>query len=57
MAMLVAPVVTQLRAVLEPETIVVGLALKELTAGLVAAFTVTVSVEVVEPAELVAVRV
>jgi hypothetical protein len=57
MAMLVAPVVTQLSAVLEPETMLAGLALKELIAGLLAAFTVTVSVEVVEPAELVAVSV
>jgi hypothetical protein len=36
---------------------VVGSAVKELMVGLLAAFTVTVAVEVVDPAELVAVSV
>ena len=61
MARLVAPVVAQLSALLEPELIFVGLAVKELIVGLfgveVPPFTVTVSVEVVEPAALVAVSV
>jgi flagellar biosynthesis protein FliR len=57
MAMLVAPVVDQLSVLLEPEEILAGLALKELTTGLLAAFTVTVAVDVVEPAVLVAVSV
>lgn len=55
--MLVAPVVAQLNVLLEPEVMLAGLALKELIFGLLAAFTVTVSVEVVEPAEPVAVSV
>ena len=42
---------------LEPEVIPVGLAVKELITGLLAEFTVTVSVDEVEPAALVAVRV
>jgi flagellar biosynthesis protein FliR len=57
MARLVAPVVAQLSVLLEPEVIFVGLAVNELITGLLAAFTVTVSIEVVEPAALVAVRV
>jgi flagellar biosynthesis protein FliR len=57
MAMLVAPVVDQLSVLLEPEVTVVGLAVKELMVGLLAAVTVTVSVDVVEPVALVAVRV
>ena len=54
MAMLVAPDVVQLSVLLDPEVIVVGLAVKELTAGLL---TVTVTVDVVEPVALVAVSV
>ena len=57
MAILVAPVVAQLSVLLEPEVIVVGLAVKELIVGigLLTVFTVTVSVDVAEPAALVAV--
>jgi len=59
MAILVAPVVDQLRALLEPELIVAGLAVKEAMVGLAGALalTVTVTMEVFEPAEFVAVRV
>jgi len=59
MAMLVAPVVAQLNVLLEPEVMLVGLAVKEpiVGIGLLAGFTVTVSVDVVEPAALVAVSV
>ena len=57
MASLLAPVVTQLSVLLEPEVIREGLAVKELISGLLAVFTVTVSVDVVEPAALVAVSV
>jgi hypothetical protein len=57
MAMLVAPLVAQLSVLLEPEVILVGLAVNELMPGSLAAVTVTVSVEVVEPAALVAVNV
>ena len=57
MARLVAPLVAQLSVLLEPDEIVVGLAVKELIVGLAAVFTVTVAVEVVEPAVLVAVSV
>jgi hypothetical protein len=57
MAILVAPVVAQLSVLLDPEVMLVGLAVKELITGLLAVFTVTVAVEVVEPAALVAVRV
>jgi len=56
-ATLVALVVAQLRVLLEPETMLVGLAAKELITGLLLAFTVTVTVAVVEPALLVAVSV
>ena len=59
MAMLVAPVVDQLRVLLEPGFMVVGLALNELMVGFGggAAFTVMVAVCVVDPEELVAVSV
>lgn len=57
MARLVAPVAAQLSVLLEPEVIFAGLAVKELITGLLAAFTVTVSTDVVEPAALVAVSV
>ena len=57
MAMLVAPVVAQLRVLLEPEVILVEFAVNELMVGFVSVVTVTVSVEVVEPAALVAVNV
>jgi hypothetical protein len=42
---------------LEPELMLVGLAVKELMLGLLAAFTVTVAVDVTEPALFVAVSV
>jgi hypothetical protein len=57
MEMDVAPDVVQLRVLLEPASMLVGLAVKELIVGLVGAVTVTVTVEVVEPATSVAVRV
>jgi hypothetical protein len=57
MAILVAPVVAQLSVLLEPDVILVGLAEKESIVGLLDVFMVTVSVEVVEPAALVAVSV
>ncbi len=56
-AILVAPVVAQLSVLLWPEVMLAGLALNELMAGLLAAFTVTVEVAVTDPAELVAVSV
>lgn len=56
MAMEVAPEVDQFSVLLEPELMLVGAAVKELIVGLVGfAVTVTVVVEVTEPAELVAV--
>lgn len=57
MAILVAPVVAQLSVLLEPEVILAGLAVNELIVGLLAVVTVTVNVDVVEPAALVAVSV
>ena len=57
MARLVAPVVAQLSVLLEPTVILEGLAVKEPISGWPAGFTVTVSVEVVEPAGFVAVSV
>ncbi len=56
-AMLVAPVVAQFNVLLEPEVILAGLAVKALITGLLAVSTVTVSVDVAEPAALVAVSV
>jgi hypothetical protein len=56
-ARLVAPVVAQPSVLLELELILVGLAVKELITGLLTPFTVTINVDVVEPAALVAVRV
>jgi hypothetical protein len=61
MAILVAPVVAQLSVLLEPEVMLVGLAVKELIVGLLGGLpgvlTVTVSVDVADPAALVAVNV
>jgi hypothetical protein len=57
MAILVAPVVAQLSMLLEPEDIVVGLAVKELIVGLPEILNVTVTVDVEEPLALVAVSV
>jgi hypothetical protein len=58
-AILVAPLEIQLSVLLEPELMLVGLAAKELMVGLLelCVFTVTVTVDVVEPEELVAVSV
>ncbi len=56
-ATLVAPVVDQLRVLLEPELILVGLAANELMTGRLWAATVTVAFDVTEPAEFVAVSV
>jgi hypothetical protein len=58
MAMLVAPLVAQLSVLLEPDVMLVGLAVKVLMVGFVGAgATVMVAVAVVEPVALVAVRV
>jgi hypothetical protein len=58
MLILVAPVVDQLSVLLEPEVILVGLAVKEAMVGLeTVAVTVTVAVAVTEPALLAAVSV
>jgi flagellar biosynthesis protein FliR len=57
MAMVVAPVVTQLSVLLAPDEMLAGLAVKELMVGLLAAVTVTVAVDVTEPAASVAVSV
>lgn len=57
MAMVVAPDVVQLNVLLEPELMLAGFAVKELIVGLVGAVTVTVTVEVLDPAMSVAVSV
>jgi hypothetical protein len=54
---LVAPLVAQLNLLIAPEVILEGLAVKELIVGFPVVFTVTVSVDVAEPAALVAVSV
>ena len=56
-AMLVAPVVDQSNILLEPEAMLGGVAVNEEIVGLVAALTVTVTLDVVEPVALVAVSV
>ena len=57
-AIVVAPPVAQLRLLLDPALILVGFAENELIVGLLpAAFTVTVTVIVAVPTELVAVSV
>ena len=57
-AMVVAPLVTQFKLLLDPEVMLVGFAENELVVGLLpAAFTVTVTVIVDAPTELVAVSV
>jgi hypothetical protein len=56
-AMLVAPDVTQLRALLEPELMPARLAENELIVGFEGVVTATVAVAVVEPDEFVAVSV
>jgi hypothetical protein len=55
--MLVAPVVAQLSMLLEPELMLVGLAVNELIFGRETATTVTIAVAVVEPEAFVAVSV
>lgn len=57
MAILVAPVVVQLSVLLDPETIPVGLAVKELIVGLVDGLTVRLSFDVLDPEAFVAVNV
>lgn len=57
MARLVAPLVAQLNLLLAAEVILEGLAVKELIVGLPVVFTATVSIDVAEPAALVAVSV
>jgi hypothetical protein len=57
MAILAAPEVAQFSELLEPELMLAGLAVKELIVGLPAPLTVTVTVDMAEPAALVAVRV
>jgi hypothetical protein len=57
MAMVVAPAVVQLNVLLDPELILVGLAVKELIVGLVGTVTETFAVAVVDPVALLAVSV
>jgi len=57
MAIVVAPVVVQLSVLLDPGGMLPGLAVKVVIVGLLAAFTVTVTVEVADPAAFVAVSV
>jgi ribose/xylose/arabinose/galactoside ABC-type transport system permease subunit len=57
MAILAAPVVAQLSLLLEPETILVGLAVNDPIVGLCTGFTVTVRADVDEPAAFLAVNV
>jgi hypothetical protein len=57
MAMLDAPLVAQLSVLLEPEVMLAGLAVNEAMVGLLDAATVTIAVDVTEPAEFVAVSV
>ena len=57
MAMPVAPLVAQLNVLLEPELMLAGFAVKELMVGLLGVLTVTVTVDVTEPAVFVAVNV
>jgi hypothetical protein len=56
-AMLAAPEVIQLNVLLWPEVMLAGLAVNDVIVGLLTAFTVTVTVAVTDPAELVAVSV
>ena len=56
-AMLTASVAAQASVLLEPEVMLVGLAVKESMVGLLGVVTVTVAVDVVEPVALVAVSV
>ena len=57
MAILVAPLVTQLKVLLAPDVMLEGLAVNALIAGLPGALTVTVVVAMFEPAASVAVSV
>jgi hypothetical protein len=56
-AILVAPLVAQLSVLLDPAARLVGLAVNALIIGMAGGLTVTVKVEVVAPAALVAVSV
>lgn len=57
-AMEVAPLVAQLKLLLDPEVMLVGFEAKVMIVGLLAAgFTVTVTVNLDDPVEFVAVRV
>jgi hypothetical protein len=57
MLTLVAPVVTQLKVLLEPELTLPGIAVNDVIVGLARVVTVTVAVAVVDPALFVAVSV
>jgi hypothetical protein len=59
MAILVAPLVDQLSVLLEPKLMLVGLAVKELSVGGVCFLpgTVTITLAVAEPSELLAFKV
>ena len=57
MVTLVAPLVAQLNVLLEPAVMLARFAVNELIVGMGATETVTVSVDVVEPAAFVAVNV
>jgi hypothetical protein len=57
MLMLAAPDVAQLKVLLDPALMVAGLAVNEPMLGLPPVFTVTVVVDVIEPAPFVAVSV
>ena len=55
-AIVVAPEVTQLRVLLDPDPILAGFAVKEVIVGTAAAVTVTDAVDVTDPAAFVAVK-
>lgn len=57
MEMLVAPLVDHLKVLTAPKLMLLGVTVKEPTVGFLTPITVTVTVAVVEPTELVAVRV
>lgn len=57
MLMLVAPAVTQLRVLLVPELMLVGLAVNDVMVGLARVMMVSIALAVVAPALLVAVSV
>jgi hypothetical protein len=55
MLMLVAPLVTQLKVLLAPELMLVGLAVNDVIVGLARVVTVSMTLAVVEPALFLAV--